>query len=64
MPEEEVEIIIRPDGRMIVSACSACALGAKDDRCGPATTDLVQAIIREGRVTEVRAPKEEPLESL
>lgn len=61
MPQEdEVEIIIHPDGRLTISACTACALGAKDDRCSPSTTDLVQAIVREGRVTEVREPKEEP----
>jgi len=61
MPEqEEVEIILTPDGKVIVGACIACALGAKDDRCGAAVTEIVRDMVKSGEVTKISEPEEVP----
>jgi hypothetical protein len=61
MPEEEeITIILTPQGTQIVSACTACVLGAKDDRCGPRTMEFVNALIDGGHVTQIKEPKEDP----
>lgn len=59
MPEE-VEMILTPDGKVIVGACIACALGDKDDRCGAAVTEIIQDMIKKGEVSKISEPEEVP----
>lgn len=56
--EDEVVIVILPDGTMTVNACSACVLGEKDDKCRPEVTSFLGALVQEGHVASVQDPQE------